>query len=559
MRKLKNSTFSSPIKVLVVEDEPGNVEFISEMLRKAKYAIFEPVPSFRVSKGLERLTAGDIDAVLLGFSIKDGDVIGMFRRFNKQAPDLPVLVLSDRGNEALAVEAIRAGAEDYLVKEHIEGDILARAICLAVVRKSIKEALRKTTIELKRSVMELEKTNQKVLERQESIAEEEKLKVMIEMAGAAAHEVKQPLTALLGNIELIKMLEDIPPELDGYISGIKGAGEKISESVSKIREIHANENKPRAVEGSKPEFNRHVNVLSVEDSDQDFGDIETSLKKAGTINLIRAHTIDEAMKALKLSRVDVILLDYVLPDGNGLDFMSRIKTYGKDVPIIVITGQGDEMIASRVIQAGAFDYFPKRMISAESLSRSISNTLEKARLKRKVIQVQKRLAEMSIKDDLTELYNRRYFTESLRKEIARAGRLNTELVLCMLDLDYFKRVNDTYGHPTGDMVLTQIGNMLRESIRLNDYCCRYGGEEFAVILPNTSLGKARTVCERFRELVAGHRFNFNSEQFRITISIGIAHWDGLTDQTAVEMVAAADQALYRAKRKGRNRVKEEVI
>jgi DNA-binding NtrC family response regulator len=112
MRKLKNSTFSSPIKVLVVEDEPGNVEFISEMLRKVKNTIFELVPARRVSKGLERLTAGDIDAVLLGFSIKDDDVLSMFRRFNKQAPDLPVLVLSDRGNKVLAVEAVRAGAED---------------------------------------------------------------------------------------------------------------------------------------------------------------------------------------------------------------------------------------------------------------------------------------------------------------------------------------------------------------------------------------------------------------------------------------------------------------
>lgn len=559
MRKLKNSTFTSPIKVLLVEDKSGNVEYISKMLRDAKNVSFEPVPARRVSEGLERLTAGDINAVLLGFSINDGDAPGTLRRFNKQAPDLPVLVLSDRGNETLALEAVWAGAEDYLVKGHIERDILARAICLAIVRKSIKESLRKTTIKLKRSVMELKKTNKKVLERQESIGEEEKLKVMIEMAGATAHEVKQPLTALLGNIELMKMLEDIPPELERYISGIKGAGEKISEIVSNIRETHTDEKKSRTVNGSLPKFNRYVNVLSVEDSDKDFGNIKTSLKEAGAINLIRAHSIDEALQALKLSRVDIILLDYVLPDGNGLDFMSKIKTYGRDVPIIMITGQGDEMIASRVIQAGAFDYFPKSMISAESLSRSISNTLEKARLKRKVIQVQKRLAEMSVKDDLTGLYNRRYFMESLRKEIARARRLNTELVLCMLDLDYFKRINDTYGHPTGDMVLKEIGNMLIESIRLSDYCCRYGGEEFSVILPNTSLNKARTVCERFREIVAGHSFNYNSEQFRITTSIGIAHYSGLTDQTAVKIVAAADQALYRAKRKGRNRVKEEVI
>lgn len=149
--------------------------------------------------------------------------------------------------------------------------------------------------------------------------------------------------------------------------------------------------------------------------------------------------------------------------------------------------------------------------------------------------------------------------ETLEREIARAGRFKTELVLCMMDLDHFKNVNDTYGHPAGDFVLARVGKMLGKCIRLGDYSGRYGGEEFAVLLPNTSLEKARAVCERFREMVAGYRFKFHSHDIRLTISIGVANFKGFSDQSAEGMVAVADNALYKAKHLGRNRVNKAAV
>jgi len=129
----------------------------------------------------------------------------------------------------------------------------------------------------------------------------------------------------------------------------------------------------------------------------------------------------------------------------------------------------------------------------------------------------------------------------------------------MMDLDHFKNVNDTYGHPAGDLVLSRVGKMLDKCIRLGDYSCRYGGEEFSVVLPNTSLEKARAVCERFREMVAGYSFKFHSHDIRLTISIGIANFKGLSNQSAEEMVAVADNALYKAKHSGRNRVDKALV
>lgn len=213
------------------------------------------------------------------------------------------------------------------------------------------------------------------------------------------------------------------------------------------------------------------------------------------------------------------------------------------------------MIASQVIQAGAHDYLPQKRVSDQSLSRSINNALEKGRLKREIKLAMERIAEMSTIDDLTGLYNRRYFMEVLEREVARAGRYGSEIVLCMADLDHFKKINDTYGHPAGDRVLSEIGRMLKECFRQSDLVCRYGGEEFAVILPNTRIEEARTVCERLREMVAGYAFEYEAAQFQMTVSIGIAKLDGFESKTPMELVAKADQALYRAKGGGRNLVK----
>ncbi len=163
---------------------------------------------------------------------------------------------------------------------------------------------------------------------------------------------------------------------------------------------------------------------------------------------------------------------------------------------------------------------------------------------------------MSIRDELTGLYNRRFFLEALEKEIARSNRFKTEFILCLIDLDHFKMINDTYGHPAGDMVLAEVGRMLQELIRMNDLPCRYGGEEFVVILPETRLEEARNVCERFREQVSGHKFEYNSSSIRVTISAGIAMYNGYFSKSTDDIVSKADQALYKSKKSGRNRVSE---
>jgi two-component system cell cycle response regulator len=194
------------------------------------------------------------------------------------------------------------------------------------------------------------------------------------------------------------------------------------------------------------------------------------------------------------------------------------------------------------------------MINEQSLSRSIYNTIEKSRLKSEIKRAQQKLAEMATMDGLTGLYNRRYFLESLQKEMGRADRVNSELALYMFDIDDFKSVNDRHGHQAGDAVLAGLGRLLRENIRLIDVPSRYGGEEFAVLLPSTKLREAQTACERLRRAVGGHTFTLDGTAIRITVSIGVASYWPKSGYAAGQLVEAADKALYEAKKTGKNRV-----
>ena len=415
----------------------------------------------------------------------------------------------------------------------------------------------KTTRDLKRNVKELEQANRKILEQQTVRIEEERLKVLLQMAGATAHELNQPLMALLGNIELMSWEKNDPVKVLKRALKIEKAGNRIANIVKKIQTIRHYEVKSYAGNSEILNLNQKINILSVDKSDKDYKEIEEMLKKQTQIMLTRARDMDEALDVLQNTSVDLIFLDYVLPTGNGLDFLRKIQEKEIDTPVIFITANGDEMVASQAINCGAYDYLPKANLSEQALQKIINNALEKYRLKKEVKTTMETMAEMSTRDELTGLYNRRYFMEVFDRETAGAQRYDTELVLCMMDLDHFKKINDTYGHPAGDEVLKEIAYLLRKTVRKSDVACRYGGEEFAVILPNTDIEHAAIFCERFRKEVEKHAVQYNGSNLRITISSGVAQFSDSvkgSEKPFDALIKKADHSLYLAKSKGRNRV-----
>jgi diguanylate cyclase (GGDEF)-like protein len=167
---------------------------------------------------------------------------------------------------------------------------------------------------------------------------------------------------------------------------------------------------------------------------------------------------------------------------------------------------------------------------------------------------QRQMYESALRDGLTKVFNKKYFTDYLEKEFAFAARHGSPLALIFLDIDYFKRINDTHGHPAGDFVLSELSQLMATLVRTEDVLARFGGEEFTVLCRGTDLQGAQTVAERLRRTVEAHTFSFGAKTIPVTISLGIAAIPDTAIVDHAQFLAASDKALYEAKRSGRNRV-----
>ncbi len=251
---------------------------------------------------------------------------------------------------------------------------------------------------------------------------------------------------------------------------------------------------------------------------------------------------------------DIIFLDYILSDQTGLDVLKAIQTPELQTPVIMLTGKGSEKVAVEAMKAGATDYLVKEDLSPEILRKTIINALEKMALKRQIEKQGEKLQQMAMTDALTGLYDRRYFMNRLTHEFRQAVRYSLPMCILMLDLDFFKKVNDVHGHQMGDCVLRKVAKIIQDTIRITDIAGRYGGEEFCIVLTNTCSDGAKFLADRIRENIGAEKFSPETgEPFCVTCSIGLAKLNDHTTNPEA-LLNASDQALYNAKASGRNRL-----
>ena len=296
-------------------------------------------------------------------------------------------------------------------------------------------------------------------------------------------------------------------------------------------------------------------ILLIEDNPDDVQVLRRLvMRQPGSFRVDLAYTGAEAIEKIASGGFDIAFVDHQLPDQSGLTFIKTIRILAPNLPVVMLTGHGDERLAVAVMKAGAYDFVRKRDLDDEALDRILRYVLERSRLEREVHQAQEQLRERAIRDSLTGLFNHRYFQEQLRVEFERAQRYQRPLACLMLDLDHFKSVNDTFGHPFGDQVLRTVAQILIREARKVDVIARYGGEEFAIILPSTSAAGAQQVAERIRTSVANTPLDFDGHPVTITVSIGVATNQDTSSKDEKSLIRDADLGLYRAKRAGRNRV-----
>ncbi len=457
-------------------------------------------------------------------------------------------------NRTIGMFSLANKTGGYTDADREDMEALSAAFGEAMQAKRMEIELKDKSVRLEDHASRLEAANRRIIEQQRTLVEEERVKILLQMAGAHTDELKLPLTRLLDQVQMMGLHQANPEAAVRYIPDILDAGRQIDSIIERIRRIqHApaeNDETPPAALVS----DLGIRILSVEDSDFDFQFITALLKKdQDRIRIDRATSIADAFSMIKESEFDLILLDYRLSDGTGLDFLNRLHLSDIRLPVVVITAQGDEFVASEVFRAGAFDYLPKEKLGRQSLYHAMNSAMEKFRLARESKRAMMKMAEMSVKDELTGLYNRRYCMEALSREISIARRYKRNLSLCIFDLDHFKAINDDFGHLCGDRVLKSFGRMLKENLRESDIPCRFGGEEFIVALPETPPASALLFAERLREALADNLFEYDGGKFTVTVSGGIAAYSIEHDHvTPDDLIYLADQALYEAKRQGRN-------
>jgi len=288
-----------------------------------------------------------------------------------------------------------------------------------------------------------------------------------------------------------------------------------------------------------------MKVLIIDDDVDSLAIAKLRLKKDGYI----IHSAGDGVEGIEKTRAenpDLILLDVQMPGMSGFEVCEELKSDPDlcNIPVIFLSAADDVSEKVKGLDLGAVDYVTKPFDIFELRAR-VRAALRTKRL-------QDLLLQYGEVDSLTEIYNRRVLMERLQQEWDRSLRSSTVFSFIMTDIDKFKNVNDTYGHPVGDDVLEKVAYILKKSIRSGDIVGRYGGEEFGIIMVNSTAQEAFVAADRYRHEIEKKVFKAKKVSFSVTCSFGVA--DSSEKDSLDKLVSAADSAMYEAKESGRNKV-----
>jgi diguanylate cyclase (GGDEF)-like protein len=494
------------ITALLVEDNPADARLVRELLTGGTVDI---VHTTSLASALEILGSIKVQVMLLDLMLPDSQGLETLIRAQTVAPELPIVVLTGTDDESVARRAVTSGAQDYLVKGSFDEAFLERTIHYAIYRV---ETLRKLRIsEIGRAVETLERTLGIDLlgEGVESGEEIERIRKLLKERQLLGDQHRLPAASMV-------LEYDFP---------------------SSMREVASVMQEP-------------ARVLVVDDDLATRRLIQIQLEEEQFI-VDTAASGQECLDKVRQWHPEVILLDVKMPGMDGIETCQQLKRSSETmlIPVLFITGLNDEKIAINALSAGGSDF----------VSKSSPTPILCARLRSQiaVYRATAKLHRMSMTDELTGLFSRRFLYESLRREIKRCSRCPTPGLACLLaDIDHFDRLNDSLGHFAGDRVLQDIATTIKESTRETDAAARFGGEEFVIVIPGTTLSGARLVAEKVRAAV--------EQRCVVTISIGVAHIEqvraqdlrssGNVDRMVQLLLQQADRAMYTAKVRGRNQV-----
>jgi len=288
--------------------------------------------------------------------------------------------------------------------------------------------------------------------------------------------------------------------------------------------------------------NQNIKILLIEDCHADCCLMEGMLKDSDAVRfeLETVSRLSTGLARLAGGKFDVVLLDLGLPDSSGMDTLKKILEHNLEVPIIVLTGQDDDHLGLETIKEGAQDYLSKGQLDKNVLTRSIRYAIERHHLLSE-------LHNLSLKDYLTGLNNRRGYFLLARQQVKLAKRMRRPVLFVVADLDGMKKINDTFGHEAGDQALIETAGILKKTFRDADIIGRIGGDEFAVCIMEDDTSTAEAITARLEENIRIAN-NTTTSSYKLSISEGIARFEASSQGSFEQMLAQADGLMYKKKR-----------
>jgi len=516
-------------RVLVVDDDPGLVETVAWVLRDHGYEVATAAGAAEFTAYLEPpAEAGPRerrppDLVLLDILMPDGDGVALLERAKRDERwrDVPVLMLSSAPAEEYTVRALGLGAADFVRKPVRPRELVARVqahLRAGAALRTTREALRRTEEELARARADAENRRKLV-------------DILHEVTGdLAADEIYHLLARRVARALSVAHCAVVLAAPDAAAGDGPAAD-------------------PAADDGAAA-AGAAVTVATA---------FEDPRLRSVEVPLARYPEVAEALATMAPVLIADVATDarYAAAGGSatGLDGRPVAVRSALAVPFAADRGRRGAFLLRRTREQPALTRddvaFAEAVIGAAVAVVQRAQVIETARADNA------RLEQLATTDPLTALLNRRALTERLTTEMERALRYDGTVALLLIDLDHFKRVNDTHGHLVGDAVLRGVAELLVQAVRTSDMVGRYGGEEFLVVLPETDDEGAASFAERVREQVAAHEFRAwdDGRALRMTASIGVATFPAARIENVVDLFARADAALYRAKADGRDRVR----
>jgi len=543
------------VNLLIVDDDVGMLETIGDVFQDKGYNVAMVEDG---TKAIKLVSKRYFDVILMDIRMPGINGLETYKEVKKIIPTAAVIMMTGDSKEELVKKSLEEGAYAVIYKPFNVKRVI----------KVVEEALKKPVILIVDDRVEDRETLRDILAGKSYrvvLAKDGYEAVGLAQRGdfdVILLDIKMPG---MDGVEALERIKEFRPEagvimmtaysMEEFVEDSlrKGAYtclfkpidvERMVEAIQKVQDL-----------GKKLTEDKQAEILVVDD-DPNYRETVADILEDEGYKVSKVETGMASVEEVKKKFFNVVLVDFKLADITGLDLAKRIKAIDKDSYIILVTGHASLETALKAIEMREEIY--SYVVKGEGrgpgqLKWTIKSALreqrlawEKTRAENELRRANKRLEELSITDDLTGIYNRRYFYEKLSEEKARADRHRHPLSLLMFDVDHFKSYNDTRGHLAGNTVLQKAGRIVSEEIREVDWGFRYGGDEFTVILPETTKKDAVVVAERIRK--AFEKFKFDET----TLSIGIAQYE--FEGNLDILIKHADEAMYKAKNGGGNRI-----